>query len=110
MQDLIGFFQTNGPWIFGSGGAVVALLAILKVFGGKKDATGPGATRINAGDNAQINTGTSTSGLDGAWVALIVVALACLAGFSLTVGGDRITASGDGAVIINNGTGNTVGN
>ena len=110
MQGIVAFFQDNGPWIFGSGGAIVAVLAVLKLAGGRKETPRSGSIRIEAGDNAEITTGPKTSGLDGAWVALIVVALACLAGFVSTVGGDRITVNGDDGVIINDSDGNVVNN
>lgn len=95
MQQIIDFFEQNGDWIFGGGGAVAALLAILRWRGSKKDSQTPqegNDQSIHADNGAEIviRTKVNRSGLDGMTLISLFVAVLCFVAFTITFGSKNL--------------------
>ena len=65
MQPILDFVSANGKWIFGSGGAVAVVFALMRWFGGGKSGAAPttqGNIRIDADRGAEVVSGPRPSG------------------------------------------------
>lgn len=113
MHLILDFVSANGKWIFGSGGVVAVVFALLRWLGGRKAASVPstqGEISIESSNGAEVVTGTKTvrNGIDSVALVALFVSVMCFAAFSISFGGNTAVATGNGTAIV--GDGNTFEN